>query len=50
LTRQPDEAERVRTLRRILAALHSVEAMELLTRRLRKTGSNTEFLLGMRRS
>jgi hypothetical protein len=28
--------------------MHPVEAMELLTGRLRKTGSNAEFLLGLR--
>jgi transcription termination factor Rho len=42
----PDEAERVRVLRRVLADMHPVDAMELLTNRLRKTGSNTELLLG----
>jgi transcription termination factor Rho len=43
----PDELERVRTLRRVLADMHPVEAMELLTTRLRKGKSNAEFLLSM---
>ncbi len=50
LLMHPDEAERIRMLRRALAGMHPVEAMEFLTGRLRKTGSNAEFLLGMRRS
>ncbi len=43
----PDEVERVRMLRRVLADMHPVEAMELLISRLRKTKSNAEFLLSM---
>ncbi|MBX7102939.1 MAG: transcription termination factor Rho [Gemmataceae bacterium] len=43
----PDEMERVRILRRVLADMHPVEAMELLTSRMRKTSSNAEFLLSM---
>ena len=43
----PDELDRVRTLRRVLADMHPVEAMELLTSRLRKTRSNAEFLMSM---
>jgi transcription termination factor Rho len=43
----PDELDRVRTLRRVLADMHPVEAMELLTSRLKKTRSNAEFLLSM---
>jgi transcription termination factor Rho len=43
----PEELERVRTLRRVLADMHPVEAMELLTSRLRKTKSNAEFLFSM---
>jgi transcription termination factor Rho len=46
----PDEVERVRTLRRVLSDMHPVEAMELLTTRLRKTKSNAEFLLSMNMS
>jgi transcription termination factor Rho len=42
-----DELDRVRTLRRVLADMHPVEAMELLVSRLRKTKSNAEFLLSM---
>ncbi len=43
----PDELDRVRMLRRVLADMHPTEAMELLTTRLRKTKSNAEFLLSM---
>jgi transcription termination factor Rho len=43
----PDELDRVRTLRRVLADMHPVEAMELLTARLRKTRTNAEFLMSM---
>jgi transcription termination factor Rho len=43
----PDELERVRTLRRVLADMHPTEAMELLTSRLRKSKSNAEFLFSM---
>ena len=43
----PEEVERVRALRRVLADMHPTEAMELLTSRLRKTKSNPEFLLSM---
>jgi len=42
-----EELERVRILRRVLADMHPVEAMELLTSRMRKTHSNAEFLLSM---
>jgi transcription termination factor Rho len=47
LLMHPDELERVRMLRRVLADMHPVEAMELLTSRIRKTKSNPEFLLSM---
>jgi transcription termination factor Rho len=43
----PDEVERIRALRRVLADMHPVEAMELLVNRMRKTKSNAEFLLSM---
>jgi transcription termination factor Rho len=43
----PAEVDRVRALRRVLADMHPVEAMELLTTRLRKTKSNAEFLMSM---
>jgi transcription termination factor Rho len=46
----PDEVDRVRALRRVLADMHPVEAMELLTNRLRKTKSNAEFLMAMNMS
>ena len=42
-----DEVDRVRMLRRVLADMHPVEAMELLTTRLRKTKTNAEFLISM---
>jgi transcription termination factor Rho len=47
LLMHPDEVDRVRALRRVLADMHPVEAMELLVNRLRKTKSNAEFLLSM---
>lgn len=46
----PNEVDRVRALRRVLADMHPVEAMELLTTRLRKTKSNAEFLMSMNMS
>jgi transcription termination factor Rho len=46
----PEELDRVRTLRRVLADMHPVEAMELLTNRLRKSKSNAEFLMSMNMS
>src|SRR5689334_6791299 len=42
-----DEVDRVRALRRVLADMHPVEAMELVVNRMRKTKSNAEFLLSM---
>ncbi len=42
-----EEVDRVRMLRRVLADMHPVEAMELLTTRLRKAKTNAEFLLSM---
>jgi transcription termination factor Rho len=50
LLMHPDEVERVRALRRVLADMHPVEAMELVTNRLRKTKSNAEFLMSMNMS
>jgi transcription termination factor Rho len=47
LLMHPDEVERVRAMRRVLADMHPVEAMELVINRLRKTKSNAEFLLSM---
>ena len=46
----PEELDRVRTLRRVLADMHPVEAMELLTSRLKKTKTNAEFLMSMNMS
>ena len=43
----PDELEKIRILRRVLADMHPVEAMELLVNRAKKTKSNAEFLLSM---
>jgi transcription termination factor Rho len=43
----PNELDRVRTLRRVLADMHPVEAMELMVTRLRKTKTNAEFLMSM---
>ena len=43
----PDEFSRVVMLRRALTGVPPVEAMELLLGKLRKTGSNIEFLLSM---
>src|SRR5438132_10124916 len=47
LLMHPQEVERVRILRRVLADMHPTEAMELLVSRLKKTGSNMEFLMSM---
>jgi transcription termination factor Rho len=43
----PDEADKIRILRRVLADMHPVEAMELLVNRSKKTKSNAEFLMSM---
>ena len=43
----PEELERVRLLRRVLADMSPVEAMEMLVSRMRRTKSNVEFLTGM---
>jgi transcription termination factor Rho len=43
----PDELKRVWLLRRVLNDMNPVEAMELLTGRLRRTKSNAEFLMSM---
>ncbi|MBI3881651.1 MAG: transcription termination factor Rho, partial [Verrucomicrobia bacterium] len=42
-----DELPRIVMLRRALTGVPPVEAMELLLNKLKKTGSNIEFLLGM---
>src|SRR5437016_1720010 len=46
----PEEVERVRMIRRVLADMHPTEAMEMLVTRLRKTRSNAEFLMTMNMS
>jgi transcription termination factor Rho len=43
----PDEYSKVVMLRRALTGVPPVEAMELMLNKLKKTGSNIEFLLGM---
>jgi transcription termination factor Rho len=43
----PDEYTKVVILRRALTGVPPVEAMELVLNKLKKTGSNIEFLLGM---
>jgi transcription termination factor Rho len=43
----PDEYNRVVILRRALTGVPPVEAMELVLSKLKKTGGNIEFLLGM---
>jgi transcription termination factor Rho len=43
----PDEQKRMWVLRRILHDMNSIEAMELLKERLKKTQSNAEFLMTM---
>lgn len=47
LLMDPDELRRVWILRRVLNDMNPVEAMELLTGRMKKTKSNAEFLLAM---
>ncbi len=42
-----DEYERIRMLRKVLADMHPVEAMELLVNKAKKTKTNAEFLLSM---
>ncbi|AWM36469.1 hypothetical protein GobsT_57260 [Gemmata obscuriglobus] len=47
LLMHPEEYEKVRILRRVLADMHPVEAMEMLINKSKKTKSNLEFLLSM---
>jgi transcription termination factor Rho len=47
LLMHPDELAKVAILRRVLADMHPVEAMELLVNRAKKTKSNAEFLMTM---
>ncbi|HZX66486.1 MAG TPA: transcription termination factor Rho [Myxococcales bacterium] len=42
-----EEHDKVRILRRVLADMHPVEAMEMLVNKSKKTKSNLEFLLSM---
>jgi transcription termination factor Rho len=44
----PDEINRIYILRKALAGVPPVEAMELVVEKLKKTGSNAEFLLSMK--
>src|ERR1041384_4428118 len=44
----PDELDRIYILRKALAGVPPVEAMELITEKLKKTKSNAEFLLSMK--
>jgi transcription termination factor Rho len=43
----PEELRRAWILRRVLNDMNPVEAMELLTSRMRRTKSNAEFLMSM---
>ena len=43
----PEEFDRICMLRRILSDMNPPDAMELLTSKLRKAGTNAEFLLGV---
>ena len=45
----PDEMEKVFSLRRAMKGVPPIEAMEMLIQRIKKTKSNTEFLLGLNR-
>ena len=43
----PEELKRIWVLRRVLNDMNPVEAMELLTNRLKRTKTNAEFLMSM---
>ncbi|MCU0704772.1 MAG: transcription termination factor Rho [Fimbriiglobus sp.] len=43
----PEELQKIAILRRVLADMHPVEAMELLVNRAKKTKTNVEFLMTM---
>jgi transcription termination factor Rho len=47
LLMHPDEVDRTRALRRVLADMHPTEAMELLLSRLKRYKTNLEFLQNM---
>lgn len=48
LLRHPNELEKIYLLRQAVADLSPIDAMNLLLGRLKKTGSNVEFLLSMK--
>ena len=50
LLHHPQEMERIRILRRVLADMHPTEAMEMLTQRIKRTKTNAEFLMSMNMS
>ncbi|CAN5608875.1 hypothetical protein BH11PLA2_BH11PLA2_06730 [soil metagenome] len=43
----PEELQRIAMLRRVIADMHPVEAMEFLVNKMKKTKNNMEFLVGM---
>ena len=43
----PEEHRRISLTRRVLADLHSAEAMELLVRKVASSNSNAEFLMSI---
>ena len=45
----PDELQRIFSMRRTMQGLPGTEAMEMLISRLKKTGTNVEFLMGLNR-
>jgi transcription termination factor Rho len=45
---EPDEYRRICVLRRVLAEMNPVDAMELLVNRLSKTKSNADFLMALK--
>jgi transcription termination factor Rho len=44
----PEELRRVWLLRKVMSDMGPVEAVEMLTGRMKKTGSNAEFLMSLR--
>ncbi|MFA7172579.1 MAG: transcription termination factor Rho [Kiritimatiellia bacterium] len=46
----PEELSRTWTLRRALTGIQPVEAMEMIVKRIKKTQSNAEFLVGIKES
>lgn len=45
----PDEMQKIYSLRRAMKGIPSVDAMEMLIQRIKKTGSNAEFLMSVSR-